>query len=95
LVITVDYDMLVPAATVRDAGLFLVDEVDQFLANRASGLFVGYRDPDGVIGERLDGPRSRGQVVVEHLGTGVADLVFGDAVLHTAEAMGLGTVLPG
>jgi hypothetical protein len=93
-VVTVDYDMLVPAAVARDAELFLVDEVGQFVANRAGGLFVGYRDPDGSIGERLDTVRPSGQVLVEHLGTGVADLVFGDAVLRAAASMGLGTVLP-
>jgi ornithine cyclodeaminase/alanine dehydrogenase-like protein (mu-crystallin family) len=95
LVVTVDYDMLVPAAAARDADLFLVDEVQQFLTNRAGGLFVGYRDPDGTIGEHLDGPRPSGRVLVEHLGTGVADLVFGDAVVHAAAASGLGTLLPG
>jgi ornithine cyclodeaminase/alanine dehydrogenase-like protein (mu-crystallin family) len=95
LVVTVDYDMCLPAAVARDAAMFLVDEAGQFLANRASGIFRDYPDPSGTIGDRLDDPRPSGQVVVVHLGTGVADLVFGDAVLHAAEAQGLGTPLPG
>ena len=95
LVVTVDYDMCLPAASAREAGTFLVDETGQFLANRATGIFEGYPDPSGMIGEHLDRPRPSGQVVVVHLGTGVADLVFGDAVLRTAESMGLGTPLPG
>jgi hypothetical protein len=32
--------------------------------------------------------------VVIHLGTGVADLVFGDAIVRAAQARGLGTLLP-
>jgi ornithine cyclodeaminase/alanine dehydrogenase-like protein (mu-crystallin family) len=93
LVVTVDYDMCLPAVVARDAGVFLVDEVGQFLANRATGIFEGYPEPSAIIGERLDGPRPAGQVVVVHLGTGVADLVFGGAILDMAVERGLGTVL--
>jgi ornithine cyclodeaminase len=93
LVVTVDYDMCLPAAVARDASQFLVDEVGQFLANRATGIFDGYPDPGGTIGERLDAPRPAGLMVVTHLGTGVADLVFGDAILAAAERQGLGTIL--
>jgi hypothetical protein len=32
--------------------------------------------------------------VVSHLGVGLADLVFADAIVRSAEAAGLGTVLP-
>lgn len=93
LVITVDYDMCLPATVAAEADLFLVDEVGQFLANRASGIFAGYPDPAGTMGARLDGPRTAGRVVVTHLGTGVADLVFGAAILENAETQGLGTLL--
>lgn len=95
LVVTVDYDMCLPAAIAREADLFLVDETGQFLANRASGIFTGYPDPAGTIGGRLGGGRPAGRVVVVHLGTGVADLVFGGAILDAAEDRGLGTVLSG
>jgi len=95
VVVTVDYDMCLPSSVAQGAALFLVDEVGQFLVNRESGIFAGYPDPAGTIGERLDDPRPQGQLVVVHLGTGVADLVLGDAVLRAAEARGLGTLLPG
>src|SRR5690606_18151856 len=95
IVVTVDYDMCLPATVAEGASLFLVDEVGQFVANRASGIFAGYPDPAGAIGERLDAPVPSGQVVVVHLGTGVADLVLGQAVLETAATRGLGTPLPG
>ena len=95
LVIAVDYDMCLPSAVAQGAALFLVDEVGQFLDNRESGIFERYPDPGGTIGERLEGPGPAGQLVVIHLGTGVADMVLGDAVLRIAEARGLGTTLPG
>jgi hypothetical protein len=95
LVVTVDYDMCLPAVVARDAALFIVDEAGQFTASRQRGLFEGYPDPAGTMGALLRAPRPPGQVVAVHLGTGVADLVFGDSVLRAAEALGLGSVLPG
>jgi ornithine cyclodeaminase/alanine dehydrogenase-like protein (mu-crystallin family) len=96
LVVAVDYDMCVPAAVARDAALFLADETGQLIANRATGIFAGYPDPGAIIGAALlDGrPRPDGIVLVTHLGVGLADVVFGDAILRAAEAAGLGTVLP-
>jgi len=94
LVIAVDYDMCVPAAVARDAALFLVDEQAQFRTNRAGDVFAGYPDPAAIIGERLDEARPMGRVVVTHLGVGLADVVFGDAILHAAEELGLGILLP-
>lgn len=93
LVVAVDYDMCVPSEIVRDAALFLVDELGQFLTNRTEDVFRGYPDPAGIIGARLDEPRPTGRVVVTHLGVGLADVVFGDAILRTAEARSLGVLL--
>ncbi len=95
LVVAVDYDMCLPGAIARDAALFVVDEVGQFRANRDRGTFAGYPDPAGTVGAFMDAARPSGRVVVIHLGTGVADLVFGDAILREAASRGLGTVLPG
>ncbi len=94
LVVTVDYDMCLPAVVAREAELFLVDEVGQFLANRSGGVFVGYPDPVGIIGEHLDTPSVGGTIVVTHLGVGLADVVFGDAILAAAEREGRGVLLP-
>jgi ornithine cyclodeaminase/alanine dehydrogenase-like protein (mu-crystallin family) len=95
LVVAVDYDMCLPARVAADADLFLVDELGQFHANRDSGIFAGYPDPAGIIGAALvgDRPRPEGRVVVTHLGVGLADLVFADAILREAEVKGMGTVL--
>ena len=62
-----------------------------------AGLFDGYPDPTATLGEAiLDGTRrpASGRVVVTHLGVGLADVVFGAAIVSRAEAMQLGTLLP-
>ena len=96
LVVPVDYATYVSAAVARTAALFLVDERGQFEANRAAGQFDDYPDPRGTIGEALAGrwPRPEGRVLVTHLGVGIADLLFADAILANARRAGLGTVLP-
>jgi ornithine cyclodeaminase/alanine dehydrogenase-like protein (mu-crystallin family) len=94
-IVAIDYDMCVPAAIADRASLFLTDDRGQFLATRTGATFMGYRDPDAMIGEAIrDGTRRPdGQVLVTHLGVGLADVVFGDAILRAAEARGLGTLL--
>ncbi|OGN88064.1 MAG: hypothetical protein A2X23_05985 [Chloroflexi bacterium GWC2_73_18] len=96
LVVAVDYATYVAAEVAREAALFLVDESRAFLANRDAGLFDGYPDPPMQIGEALLAGTSRpdGRVLVTHLGVGLSDLVFGDAILRTAEASGRGILLP-
>ena len=81
----------------RDAALFLVDDRGQFLATRDSGQFDDYPDPDMTIGEALlaGAPRPpSGRVVVTHLGVGLADVVFADAIVRNAEAASIGSMLP-
>jgi ornithine cyclodeaminase/alanine dehydrogenase-like protein (mu-crystallin family) len=98
LVVPVDYATYCSAAVAREAALFLVDQREQFLANRDAGLFADYPDPAATIGEAIVAGMPRpatGRVVVSHLGVGLADLVFGSAILHRAEEMGLGRVLEG
>ena len=96
LVVPIDYATYCAAEVARDAALFVVDHREQFLANRDAGQFDGYPDPATTMGEALasDRPRPDGRVVATHLGTGLADVVFGTAILEAAAAMGLGTELP-
>lgn len=97
LVVPVDYATYCAAEVAREAVLFLVDHRDQFLANRDAGLFEDYPEPTATIGEALlaGTPRpSRGRVVVTHLGVGLADVVFGAAIVRRAEELGLGIELP-
>lgn len=95
-VVPIDYATYCAAEVARDAALFLVDQREQFLANRDAGNFDGYPDPGGTIGEAIlaGTPRPAGRVVISHLGVGLADLVFADAIVRAAGALDLGTTLP-
>ena len=95
-VIPIDYATYCAAEVARGAALFLVDHRDQYLANRDAGNFDGYPDPDAMIGEAIlaGTPRPPGRVVVTHLGVGLADVVFADAIARAATARGLGVPLP-
>lgn len=97
LVVPVDYATYCAAEVAREAALFLVDHREQFLANRTAGLFEGYPEPSATIGEAIlaGTPRpSGGWVVVTHLGVGLADVVFGAAIVRRAAELGLGIELP-
>lgn len=95
-IVPIDYATYCAAEVARDAALFLVDERAQYLANRDAGEFDGYPDPDATIGEAIlaGTPRPAGRVVVTHLGVGLADLVFADAIVRDASRRGLGVELP-
>jgi len=96
LVVPVDYATYCSAAVASEAPLFLVDHREQFLGNRDAGLFDGYPDPTATIGEAIVAGTPRpavGRVVVSHLGVGLADLIFGAAILRRADFAGLGTTL--
>jgi alanine dehydrogenase len=97
LIVPVDYATMCAASVAREAALFLVDDRGQFLANRDAGQFDDYPDPTATIGEAILAGTLRppsGRVVVTHLGVGLADVVFADAIVRRAEAAGLGTMLP-
>ena len=95
-VVPVDYATYCAAEVAHDAALFLVDQSGQFLANRDAGNFDGYPDPTAMLGEAILAgmPRPAGRVVVTHLGVGLADLVFADAIVRAATGQGRGTTLP-
>jgi ornithine cyclodeaminase/alanine dehydrogenase-like protein (mu-crystallin family) len=94
-VVPIDYATYCAAEVARDAALFLVDHRDQYLANRAAGNFDGYPDPNATLGEAIlaGTPRPDGRVVITHLGVGLADVVFADAIVRAAAARGLGVKL--
>lgn len=97
LVVPVDYATYCSAAVAREAALFLVDHRGQLDAGRTAGLFDDYPEPAATFGEAILADRSRpanGRVVALHLGVGLADVVFGSAILGRATTLGLGIVLP-
>ena len=95
-VIPIDYATYCAAEVAEQAALFVVDERGQYLANRDAGNFDGYPDPGATLGEAIlaGTPRPEGRVVITHLGVGLSDVVFSDAILKSAEARGLGMELP-
>jgi ornithine cyclodeaminase/alanine dehydrogenase-like protein (mu-crystallin family) len=96
-VVPVDYATYCSAEVARDAALFLIDHRGQLDAGRANGLFDDFPEPVATIGESILAGTARpahGRVVAMHLGVGLADVVFGSAILARAAEMGLGVVLP-
>ena len=95
LVVPVDYATMCAAEVARDAALFAIDHLDQWLVNRDAGLFEDYPLPAAMLGQVLDlATRPVGRIVAMHLGTGLADVVFGSAIAAAAAAQGVGTILP-
>lgn len=100
VVVAVDFATYVSAALARAVDRFVVDDRGQFLAYRDSGHFEGYPDPDMSMGEQLDGAalsiHGRGHglpALVTHLGVGLADVLFADAIRRRAEEIGAGIEL--
>ena len=96
LVVPVDYATMCAASVARDAALFVVDDRGQFVANRDAGQFDGYPDPHATIGEAILAGTARpavGRVVATHLGVGLADVIFADAIVRRAGELGLGVAL--
>lgn len=94
-VVPIDYATYCNAAVAREAALFLVDQREQYLYNREMGNFDGYPDPHATLGEAIlaGTKRPAGRVVLTHLGVGLADVVFADAIVQAAIAAGRGTTL--
>ena len=94
-IVPIDYATYCAAEVARDAALFLVDQREQFLANRDAGNFDAYPEPMATLGETIlaGTRRPAGRVVITHLGVGLADLVFADAIVRAAVADGRGTTL--
>ncbi|MBA2557978.1 MAG: hypothetical protein H0V12_11645 [Chloroflexi bacterium] len=103
VVIAVDFATYAAAELARTAALFAVDDRAQFLAYRDAGHFEGYPDPTLAMGEAIEqDPRAagaaardpRGHILVTHLGVGLADVLFAEAVRVTAGKKGIGLLLP-
>ena len=97
VVIAVDYDVYLSAKVARSASIFLVDELRAFANARVEGRFAAFPEPFGTIGGRLLADHeepSPDRIVVAHLGMGLTDVLFADAVASTARSRGLGVELP-
>jgi ornithine cyclodeaminase/alanine dehydrogenase-like protein (mu-crystallin family) len=97
LVVAVDYETYVSAELANSATVFLVDEPAGYANLRSEGRFQGFPDPDGTIGDALIANTrwSQGRFLVCHLGMGLTDVLFAEAVLERAVEIGAGVQLPG
>ena len=105
LVVAVDFAMYASAQLAASAAAFVVDDDGQFRAYRDAGHFDGYPDPTTTLGRAALPADGRGDessvkagdgrtVLVTHLGVGLADVLFADAVLRRAVAEDVGVLLP-
>lgn len=96
LVVAVDYETYVSAELAMSARLFLVDEPNGYENVRKGGRFAGYPRPHGTIGDALgaDTRHSGGRVLVSHLGMGMTDILFAEAIHRRAIVLGVGVDLP-
>ncbi len=103
--VAVDFATYASAELARAARAFVVDDREQFLHYRANGYFDGYPEPTATLGELLEGKPAAGPpadrspaggrpTLVTHLGVGLADVLFADAVARAASERGSGMELP-
>jgi ornithine cyclodeaminase/alanine dehydrogenase-like protein (mu-crystallin family) len=103
LVIAVDFATYASPELARAARPFVVDDRAQFLHYRQLGYFDGYPKPTTTLGEAADSGaapdalrrtrRHRRPTLVTHLGVGLADVVFADAIARAASESGAGVEL--
>lgn len=104
LVVAVDFGSCVGSGVALSARHFVTDDRSQYLAYRDGGYFEGYPSAVETLGETIEargltaepeaGETDDRPVLVSHLGVGLADVVFADAVATRAEGLGLGLELP-
>ena len=102
VVVAVDFATYASAELARTARDFVVDDRGQFLFYRDGGSFDSYPEPTATLGEVLDAGEpvatsaagDARPVLVTHLGVGLADVLFADAIVGRAAASGRGTELP-
>jgi alanine dehydrogenase len=93
LALPIDFDFYVGAETIAAAGLFTVDDVDQFAYYRRQGHFHGWPEPRAAVGKALGEDERPARVACVNLGVGALDAAFAAAVLAAAGEQGVGTRL--
>ncbi|HWH36363.1 MAG TPA: hypothetical protein VNT28_01125 [Candidatus Limnocylindrales bacterium] len=104
LVVAVDFATYVRPELALQARLFAVDDREQYMHYRALGYFDGYPEPGLTLGEltrrgtgngaaEQDGSDEARPALVTHLGVGLADVIFADAICRRAADAGAGVEL--
>jgi ornithine cyclodeaminase/alanine dehydrogenase len=81
LLLPIDFDFYVSREVVSAAGLFVTDDVDQYLAYQAHGHFTGWPEPVGSVGAAFERGLAAERVVACNLGVGALDAAFAEAIL--------------
>ena len=93
LALPIDFDFYFQPGPIREADLFLVDDVAQFEYYRERGHFRGWPRPDCSVGEAIGRPGSPERVACVNLGVGALDAAFAKRVFDEARSRGSGTSL--
>jgi alanine dehydrogenase len=94
LVLPIDFDAVVRREVIEAAGLFAVDDVEQFSYYREQGHFRAWPEPAGSVGECLAREGSPDRVACVNLGVGALDAAFAARVVAAAREAGAGLALP-
>jgi alanine dehydrogenase len=95
VVIAVDFATYASAELAAQTAVFAVDDREQFLYYRDNGYFEGYPEPTITLGEvDTPSPPDRRPTLITHLGVGLADVMFADAIRQEAERRGSALALP-
>jgi len=95
LILPIDFDATVGPSVVREAALFVVDDIEQFEYYRNLGHFTDWPSPDRSLADSLgDVPPGQDRIVCCNLGVGSLDAAFAHSVLERAQRLGAGLRLP-
>ena len=93
VLLPIDFDFYAHESAVEAAGLFVVDDLDQFDYYRGQGHFAGWRRPDASVGDALLSASRASKVVCVNLGVGSLDAAFAHIVLQRAADAGVGSII--
>jgi alanine dehydrogenase len=94
LLLPLDFDASLQGSLVKDANLFVVDDVDQFEYYRGLGHFIDWPPPDDSIGQALSTQQRPTRAVCCNLGVAALDAAFAAFVLERAREQVIGIRLP-
>lgn len=94
LVLPIDFDATIDPSVVRDAELFMADDLGQFEYYRDHGHFGTWPRVHASVGEGLARDADARSIVCCNLGVGALDIAFASRVVQDAAATGAGADLP-
>jgi ornithine cyclodeaminase/alanine dehydrogenase-like protein (mu-crystallin family) len=96
VILPLDYDDAVAPAAASGAGLFTVDDLDQYRSTLHES-FAGYREPDGELADLVTGRLAvptGARSVITNLGIAMDDVALGGLAYDVAQERGIGRTVP-